>query len=163
MTAISAAALLCSISLCVACGSAPTSDPTIEARSTGHVPDLHNPSASAARDDAPATNAATRDTPGEAPPAPPRPTGIVHLVQVTDTGFSPLSLSLSLGDSVDFVFTASDHSVTSGFECHADGMFQSGRQGSGTTYRVTFLRTGVFPFFSDDACDTMTGALLVKN
>jgi plastocyanin len=162
MTALSAAALLCSTSL-FACGPAPTSDPTNDVRITAHTPDLRDPSAGAARDGVPATSDATRDAPNEAPPAPPHPTGVIHRVEVSDTAYLPLSLSLSLGDSVDFVFTSGVHSVTSGFECRADGLFQSGPRESGTTYRVTFLRTGIFPFFSDDACDTMTGALLVKN
>ncbi|GAC1356336.1 MAG: hypothetical protein NVS3B10_07200 [Polyangiales bacterium] len=95
-------------------------------------------------------------------PANARGTGVVHTVTVDGAGFAPASLSIAYGDSVEFVWVGGEHSVTSGFGCNADGMFHSGVRPSPTNYRVTFLRAGLFPFFSEPECDAMKGMIIVK-
>ena len=166
-SAIAAAAVFCSMFAVTACGPAATTDPPSDPAPTQHVPEIDPPAASPPTDrwgTATSSDDAAHDSPSiDATPTKPHPTGVVHLVQVTDSGFSPPSMTLSLGDTVEFDFLSSSHSVTSGFACHADGMFESGRRDTGENYRVTFLRTGVFPFYSEDDCERMTGALFVKN
>lgn len=147
--------------LSVGCGSAPTSDPP--APPTVSSPTPSPTTETPASVDGPRTNSAERaNDPQIEPEKPVRPTGIVHQVAISDAGFEPQSVTLGLGDSVDFVWSVGRHSATSGFSCHFDGVFQSGPRSSPATYRVTFLRPGFFPFFSEDDCERMTGILLVK-
>lgn len=109
---------------------------------------------------APPSGTATADQPDDAS-SPPRETGQVYSVSVGPGSFSPAIINIHLGDAVEFTWETGRHSVTSGFLCKADGMFASGLRAYPASYRVTFLRTGVFPFFSDPECEEMAGLITV--
>lgn len=99
-----------------------------------------------------------------APESDPRPSGRTHVVLVEDRRFVPATLTIDLGDTVEFVWaTPGRHDVTSGFECLGDGKFESGVHGSGSSWRLTYLHAGIFPYFSGPECDVMQGLLVVKN
>lgn len=101
----------------------------------------------------------TDDEPSNAPVA--TMTGRTHSISVGSGTFSPRVIDIQLGDTVEFIWTSGTNSVTSGFHCKADGMFTSATRVTPATYRVTFLRTGVFPFYSEPECSTMTGLIAV--
>ena len=165
ISAVSAVAVFCSSIVLAACGPAATTDPPGDPSPAEHAPDLGGlPSTSPTLDD----RESTANQGGAHPSATddqthrPTPTGVVHVIQVSNAGFAPLSVTIALGDTVEFDFASDRQSVTSGFACLADGMFDSGTRESGQSYRVTFLRTGPFPFYSVGDCEQNTGAVLVK-
>ena len=92
---------------------------------------------------------------------PPRDTGRTASVMVGAGSYAPRTINVMLGDAVEFTWTTGTHTVTSGFRCKADGMFASGTRAYPASYRVTFLRTGIFPFYSDPECATMSGLIMV--
>lgn len=92
----------------------------------------------------------------------PKPTGVVHVVSMKGGVFSPRSLSIPIGDSVEFVWEPGTiASVTSGLACRPDMVFDSGEHEAPWKYRVTFLRPGIFGFFNAPSCEEMNGALYV--
>lgn len=103
---------------------------------------------------------ATTDEPSDDQPKP-MDSGRAHSVVVGAGMYAPRMINIQLGDSVEFNWQIGTHSVTSGFQCKADGMFASGVRPFPASYRVTFLRTGVFPFYSDPDCETMSGMITV--
>jgi len=167
---IAAIAAVCSL-FAVACGPADGTDATPGPTTVG--PSTPAP-IGAPTNDAPANEdagsvASPQPTAGDLDPDPdqarekPHATGVVHVVQVGTDGFTPSSLDIPLGDSIDFVWATSRvHTVTSGLECLADGMFASGPRSAPSTYRVTFLRPGPFLYFSEDDCHGMVGSIVVE-
>jgi plastocyanin len=165
MSAVSAVAVFCSTIALAACGAAGPGDPPGDPPPKQRVPEPGDPPASVptpADREMPTANGAAHGSPTDEENRKPQPTGVVHVVQVSDTGFAPRVMTIALGDTVQFDFVSDRQSVTSGFECLADGMFDSGVRERTQSYRVTFLRTGAFPFYSLGDCGELTGALLVK-
>ena len=107
-------------------------------------------------------DSASRATSLDADPPPPRATGVVHTVTLGGGTFAPRVVTIALGDTIDFVWADGTHSVASGFRCKVDGMFQSGLHPAPFSYRLTFLKPGVFPYFSEAECEEMTGMIVVK-
>ncbi len=70
--------------------------------------------------------------------------------------FLPSALTIEAGTTVEWLWTSDGHTVTSGAEGVADGLFCSPGDANcdagalspiGTRYRHTFPTTGVFPYF----------------
>jgi plastocyanin len=84
--------------------------------------------------------------------------------------FNPAALEVRVGDTVHWVWSSSGHTVTSGNEGNADGLFCSpsdtGCAGAptsraGDTYDHRFLTAGTFPYHCRPHSG-MTGSITVK-
>jgi plastocyanin/glucose/arabinose dehydrogenase len=86
-------------------------------------------------------------------------------VLVGDTGFnfSPSSVSIQAGDTVEWVWKADGHSTTSGTPGSPNGLWDSGVQNSGFTFFHTFPIAGSFPYYCTPhgACCGMVGTINV--
>ena len=91
--------------------------------------------------------------------------GATFTVQVAPGGsltFSPASQTISVGDTVHWIWMASGHSTTSGNPCTADGRWDSGVQSTGFTFDVTFPTAGTFNYYCSVHCGLgMTGTIIV--
>jgi plastocyanin len=99
---------------------------------------------------------------------------ITWTVQVGQGGinFSPKTLTIQAGDSVQWTWVASGHSVTSGASCTPDNKFCSPNDTScatgttsnaGDTYTHKFTTAGAFPYFCTPHCISgMTGTVTVQ-
>jgi len=91
--------------------------------------------------------------------------GTTFTVQVAPGGslvFSPASQTIGVGDTVHWVWAASGHSTTSGNACMASGLWDSGVQGTGFMFDVTFPAAGSFNYFCSVHCGLgMTGTIIV--
>jgi len=72
-----------------------------------------------------------------------------HTVSVTNFVYSPKTLTIKAGQTVEWVFKTGTHTVTSGGDCKKDGRFDSGVHKSPFTFRHTFEQTGTFEYFCD--------------
>ncbi len=92
------------------------------------------------------------------PVSPPPSTDHYHIVQIMDNSFSPKDLTISVGDTVQWVNLGSvQHTSTSGPGCTADGSWNSGLLSHGGTFEVIFdsnhvNRTGTIPYFCIPHC-----------
>jgi plastocyanin len=152
---------LVSLQACAADGGTDTVSAKIAQRD-GPRGDLLRPAPEAnhAPTSQPPSAQATTDAPDDVPRTP-VDSGRTTSVVVGAGSFSPRMINVHLGDTVEFNWQSGTHSVTSGFRCKADGMFASGMRPYPATYRVTFLRTGIFPFYSEPECETMAGMITV--
>lgn len=80
---------------------------------------------------------------GDAAPAPAK----TYQVEVNDFAFTPKSLTVKVGDTVEWKFTEGTHSVTSGKSCTSDGRFDTGEKDSPGTFRRTFEAPGTFDYY----------------
>lgn len=104
--------------------------------------------------EAAASDSGTPDAPAAADGGP-----VTWTVVVAPNGshsFSPAALSVHAGDTVHWVWQASDHTVTSGTGGAADGLFCSPNDTGcpnapasslGATYDHAFATTGTYPYF----------------
>lgn len=78
--------------------------------------------------------------------------------------FTPQSVTINVGDTVEWVWAASGHSSTSGTPGVPDGMWDSGVQNSGFIFSRTFTAAGTFPYFCSPhgVCCGMTGSVTVN-
>lgn len=101
------------------------------------------------------------------------PTTFTVLVAPGDSHtFSPSTLDLRVGDTVHWVWQASGHTVTSGSDGTADGVFCSPNDGTcagaptsseGSTYDHRFTTPGTFPYFCRPHSDMgMIGSVTVQ-
>ena len=117
------------------------------------------------------------------PPSPtptPTPTPATATVHVGSNGamtFSPQSVNINPGDTVNWVWDGGPHTVTSGAPGNADGNFcslpagqtpsasacnsTSYAQGTGASYSHTFPSAGTFPYFCTVHGAMMTGTVVV--
>ena len=113
-------------------------------------------------------------TPTPTPTATPTATPVTHTVVVGPDGeftFSPSSLTIHVGDTVQWTWSSSGHNVVSGSDCTADDQFcspndsncaQAPLSGSGTTYSHTFTAEGTYPYFCSQHCSLgMVGTITV--
>jgi plastocyanin len=77
------------------------------------------------------------------------------------TTFSPDPVFIAPGDTVEWVWDASGHSVTSGTVPVPDGMFDTGLQSAGFIFSFTFPSAGTFPYFCTRHLAMMTGTVNV--
>jgi plastocyanin len=103
----------------------------------------------------------------------PMPMGTTHMVLVGEGfTFSPSNLTIQVGDTVQWTWSSSGHTVTSGSQCNADGQFCSPSDSNcasaplssqGATYSHTFSTAGTFPYFCIPHCDFgMVGTIVVQ-
>ncbi len=106
---------------------------------------------------------------------PPTPTPVMHTVVVGPNfslSFSPSSLTIHVGDTVEWTWSGSNHNVVSGSDCTADGLFCSPDDSNcssaplsakGTTYSHTFTAAGTYPYHCSLHCSLgMTGMITVE-
>ena len=80
----------------------------------------------------------------------PRPAGAATtIVTVGDGGFFffPSSVTIDVGDTVQWTWSASGHSSTSGTPGQPSGFWDSGILNHGATFSHTFPAAGIFPYF----------------
>ena len=88
---------------------------------------------------------------------------VTHEIVVGAAAFSPFVTIVAPGDSVLFRWgTTVPTSVTSGFLCLGDGMFSSPALRSPTTWRLTFVGRGPYPFMAMERCEQETGIIVVE-
>lgn len=77
--------------------------------------------------------------------------------------FTPQNVTIKAGDTVQWVWAASDHSSTSGTPGHPDGIWDSGVQNSGFVFNHTFSATGTFAYYCTvhGGCCGMIGSVTV--
>jgi plastocyanin len=77
--------------------------------------------------------------------------------------FSPFSVTIQPGDTVNWFWNDSMHSVTAGTPGHATGLFDSGIQNAGFTFSFTFPNPGTFSYYCTPhgACCGMVGSVIV--
>ena len=121
-----------------------------------------------------AVNAALNGCGGVAPTPTPTPMSTTHMVLVGSEGFSfsPSSLTIQVGDTVQWMWSTGGHTVTSGSQCNPDGQFCSPSDSDcasalpssqGATYSHTFSTAGTFPYFCIPHCSFgMVGTIVVQ-
>ena len=77
------------------------------------------------------------------------------------TTFSPSDVSISVGETVHWVWASSNHSVTSGTPGNPDGIFDSGIQNVPFSFSHTFPTIGDFPYYCRVHGSMMTGTVHV--
>ena len=121
-----------------------------------------------------AVNAALNGCTGAAPTPTPMSMPTTHMVLVGSGGFrfSPSDLTIRVGDTVQWSWSSSGHTVTSGSDCSADDQFCSPNDANcasgplsnqGATYSHTFTTAGTFPYFCTPHCGFgMVGTIVVE-
>ncbi len=79
--------------------------------------------------------------------------------------FTPASITVQPGDTVQWVWAASGHSSTSGTPGNPDGLWDSGVQNSGFTFSHTFNSAGTFNYYCTPhgQCCGMIGSVTVSS
>ena len=77
--------------------------------------------------------------------------------------FSPSSITIEVGDKIQWVWDSSYHSTTSGTPGNPDGRWNSGLHGTGYNFTFEFQSLGYFPYFcsSHGSCCNMIGMVNV--
>ncbi|MBD3161824.1 MAG: amicyanin [Candidatus Eisenbacteria bacterium] len=88
----------------------------------------------------------------------------VHEVSMSGFTFVPDMISIAPGDSVHWVnSTQTIHTVTSGEDCSADGLFDSGNLEPDDEFGYRFDEEGDYPYFCIPHCGSgMTGRIEVE-
>ena len=83
-------------------------------------------------------------------------------VSMQDFSFTPQTISINVGDTVQWTNNGGSHTTTSGSNCTADGTWNSGLLGQGQSFSHTFTEAGTFPYFCIPQCGIgMTGTVVV--
>jgi plastocyanin len=77
--------------------------------------------------------------------------------------FSPASINIIPGDTINWVWGSNFHSTTSGTSCTPNGMWNSGELDTGSTFQFTFSAAGSFPYFSSVGNDCPSGMVGTVN
>src|SRR5438552_18850761 len=79
--------------------------------------------------------------------------------------FSPSSVTIHLGDTVQWTWSSSGHSSTSGSPGSPNGLWDSGILNQGATFSHTFNSAGSFSYYCNPhgACCGMVGTVIVSN
>jgi len=85
-----------------------------------------------------------------------RATTQVHVGAGGGLSFVPDPVDIQPGDTVEWIWDASGHSVTSGVPPTPNGMFDTGLQSAGFMFSFQFNSAGTFPYFC-----TRHGAMMV--
>lgn len=82
-----------------------------------------------------------------------------------DLVFSPSSVTVQPGDTVQWTWGSSGHSSTSGTPGAPNGIWNSGILNQGASFSHTFNSTGSFPYYCipHGGCCGMTGTVMVVN
>src|SRR5262245_39527446 len=88
-------------------------------------------------------------------------------VQVGASGlkFTPASITIQPGDTIQWVWAANGHSTTSGTPGNPDGLWDSGIQNNGFTFSYTFNTAGTFNYYCSPhgQCCGMVGTVTVSS
>lgn len=78
--------------------------------------------------------------------------------------FTPQSVAIQVGDTIQWVWAADSHSSTSGTPGNPDGLWDSGVQNSGFVFNQTFTTAGTFNYFCTPhgGCCGMVGSVTVS-
>jgi plastocyanin len=91
---------------------------------------------------------------------------LTTIVTVGDGGFFffPSSVMIQAGDTVEWTWSSSGHSTTSGTPGQPSGFWDSGILSSGATFSYTFPNAGSFPYFcsAHGLCCGMIGSVTVS-
>src|SRR5215216_6059930 len=79
--------------------------------------------------------------------------------------FTPSSVTIHTGDSVQWTWSSSGHSTTSGSPGLPNGIWDSGILNQGATFTRTFNTAGTFPYYCTPhgGCCNMVGTVMVVN
>src|SRR5262249_7652683 len=79
--------------------------------------------------------------------------------------FSPSSVTINPGDTVQWTWAATFHSSTSGVPGAPNGIWDSGILNQGATFSHTFNSTGTFPYYCTPhgGCCGMVGTVIVAS
>jgi trimeric autotransporter adhesin len=82
-----------------------------------------------------------------------------------DDSFSPSSVTIHPGDTVQWTWNENGHTTTSGNSGVPNGLWDSGLRGQGATFSHTFNTAGSFPYYCTPhwSCCGMTGTVTVAN
>jgi plastocyanin len=92
------------------------------------------------------TNSSSDDT-GSSPEDSGSTSGATVTVHAGSYYYKPASVTIKVGDTVQWIWDGGTHSVTSGASCTADGKFDSGNHSAPYTYKRTFTEAGTFNYF----------------
>jgi plastocyanin len=103
------------------------------------------------------------------PVSPPPSSEHKTVVQIRDNVFSPKDLTISVGDTVEWVNVGNNqHTTTSGSGCAENGLWNSGTLSNNQKFMVIFdaghvSQTGTIPYFCIPHCAlNMTGSVTVN-
>ncbi|MCA9294021.1 MAG: IPTL-CTERM sorting domain-containing protein [Phycisphaerales bacterium] len=87
-----------------------------------------------------------------------------HVVTQSGFTFSPSTLTIDQGDTVEWHWTAGSHTVTSGpASCVPDGLFDVPLNSANAVQSMVFNSAGAFPYFCQPHCGIgMTGTITVN-
>jgi plastocyanin/uncharacterized protein YggT (Ycf19 family) len=97
----------------------------------------------------------------------PKPAGATTFTVTVGTGgnlvFTPSSVTIHPGDSVQWTWSSSGHSTTSGSPGLPNGIWDSGILNQGATFTRTFNTAGTFPYYCTPhgGCCAMVGTVVV--
>ena len=78
--------------------------------------------------------------------------------------FTPASVTIHRGDTVQWTWSSSGHSSTSGSSCSPNGLWDSGLINQGSIFSHTFNTAGSFPYYCTAHCSFgMVGMVTVVN
>ena len=81
-----------------------------------------------------------------------------------DDSFSPSSLTIHPGDTVQWTWNENGHTTTSGTNGVPNGLWDSGLRGNGATFSHTFNTAGSFPYYCTPHWSFgMTGTVIVSS
>src|SRR4030095_14185470 len=93
--------------------------------------------------------------------------GAMVTVTVGNGGFffSPSSVTIHPGDTVQWTFSSSGHTSTSGTPGHPNGLWDSGTRNQGAIFTHTFTTAGSFPYYCTPhgSCCNMVGMVRVTS
>src|SRR5436190_1031322 len=75
--------------------------------------------------------------------------------------FNPESVTIPLGDTIEWVWLGNNHSVTTGTQFNPDGIFDSEIQNTGFRISFTFPEPGTYPYYCHVHGAMMTGTITV--
>ena len=90
--------------------------------------------------------------------------GAIHDVVQEGQSFEPALVVIQPGDTVRWTWTIGIHTVTSGSNCDADGLFDAPLDTGHRTFSFTFPSAGTYDYFCAPHCAMgMTGTVEVEN
>ena len=93
--------------------------------------------------------------------------GMTVTVMVGNGGFifTPSTVTIHPGDTVQWTWSSTGHSSTSGTPGHPSGLWDSGILSQGAMFTHTFNTAGSFPYYCTPhgACCNMVGTVVVRS
>jgi plastocyanin len=85
-----------------------------------------------------------------------------HTVIISNNAFTPQSLTILVGDTVEWSVSEGEHTTTSGSNCNPNGFWASSTLVEGMKYKHGFPEVGIFNYFCIMHCsEGMTGTISV--